>query len=253
MHWCVNKTLKAPQWPLHIVQWMECSPLCHLLSLIVVETVPHSSLEVQCVSAMACALGPQSHSHTHDQPDASELCCGRDELFHTLQQFPLKVLYFFFFFLLCHHCATLFKIIVKKKTVTENWLLHGAVVARTCTRDSLQRLRVMWHGVCAWLRWIMRLSGAGGGSVSFMWREVCAKYRGDFAKHKALWSHSDWSSPWRVIECFSFVFTHPEWGCGGYSHLYVFTFWFCNIHFFPDWMCSYGPLMEDRTVDDHLF
>lgn len=55
------------QCPLHIVQRMESSPLRHLLSLMVMETIAHLSREVvQCASTMVLSIGPQSYSHTED-------------------------------------------------------------------------------------------------------------------------------------------------------------------------------------------
>lgn len=62
-----HKTAKVPQCPLHIVQWMESSPLRHLLSLMAMETIGHLSAEVvQCVSTMGFSIRPQSYSHTED-------------------------------------------------------------------------------------------------------------------------------------------------------------------------------------------
>lgn len=59
------KTPRVPPCPPHIVQWMESSPLRHLLSLMVMETIAHLSQEVvQCASTMALSIGPQSYSHT---------------------------------------------------------------------------------------------------------------------------------------------------------------------------------------------
>lgn len=61
------KTAGVPQCPLRIVQWMESSPLRHLLSFMVMETIAHLSAEVvECVSTMVLSIGPQSYSHTEE-------------------------------------------------------------------------------------------------------------------------------------------------------------------------------------------
>lgn len=81
--------LKVPhKCPLHTVQRMETSPLRHLPSLMMMETIARLSwLVLQCVSTTVCSTGPQSYSytevlfsHTNDWPDVlgetGTIICG---------------------------------------------------------------------------------------------------------------------------------------------------------------------------------
>ena len=54
-----HETVKVPQCCPHAVKWMESSPLCHLPTLIVIDTIAHLSQEVvQCAPTVAFSIGP---------------------------------------------------------------------------------------------------------------------------------------------------------------------------------------------------